>query len=116
MLPYYYQTFSCVYVPDKYDTRVISVQGGSYWSGQEKKELEAIVAAITAPKALIVFFAGNVNECVLIAQRNEPKAVLIMTKEDRREAQKKVQQLFVLLQIARKNVFAILGRALAKSR
>ena len=63
---------------------------------------------ITAKKALIVFFAGNVNECVLITQRNESKAAFIMTKEDRREAHKKVQQVVVLvLQIAMQNLCAI---------
>ena len=61
----------------------------SYWSGQEKKELEAIVVVITAPKALIVFFMGNVNECVSLTQLNESKAALIMTNEDRREEHKK---------------------------
>ena len=74
---------------------MISVQGRTYWSGQEKKELEAIVAVITAPKALIVFFAGNLNECVSSTKRNESKAALIMTNEDQREEHKKLQQVVV---------------------
>ena len=59
--------------PDRYHP-IISVQTnmtpGSYRSREghidtgKKKELEAIIAVITAPKALIVFFAGNVNEWV----------------------------------------------------
>ena len=56
----------------------------------KKKEFEAIIAVITTPKVLIVFFTGNVSECVSITQQNESKAALIMTKEDRREEHKKV--------------------------
>ena len=90
---------------------MISVQGETYWSGQEKEELEAIVAVITAQKALVVFFAGNVNECVSITQRNESKAALIMTSEDQREEQKQASTSGCLTTHRKEKLLCYLGKS-----